>query len=93
MTQDDKNTPVPPTRAELIDQVSSLLSKSPAELSPDANLLEEGLGSLEMIRLVTLWRRSGLEISFQEIAREPSVSAWERYLRAASDQVPGKEAG
>jgi aryl carrier-like protein len=82
MTQNEKNTPVPPTRAELIDQVSSVLGKSSAELSPDTNLLEAGLGSLEMIRLVTLWRRSGLEISFYEIAREPSVSAWERYLTA-----------
>jgi aryl carrier-like protein len=84
MNEDVRNTPVPPTRAELTEQICSLLDRSPADLRPDANLLEEGLGSLEMIRLVTQWRRSGLEVSFQEIAREPSVTAWERHLRSAA---------
>lgn len=81
----------PLTRDELIDKVSSLLGKSPADLSPDANLLEEGLGSLEMIRLVTLWRRSGLEVSYQEIAREPSVTAWERYLKTVKKDTESPE--
>ncbi|MEG8179215.1 phosphopantetheine-binding protein [Nocardia terpenica] len=81
-----RQEPSAPSRSELLAMVADQLGRAPSELDPEANLLTEGLESLQMLRLVTRWRRSGLDVSFSVLAREQSVVAWERHLRAVAEE-------
>ncbi len=53
-------------------------------MADDDNLVFLGLGSLEMMRLVTRWRREGLKVEFRELAATPTISAWAEKLEEAS---------
>ncbi|SES10619.1 Aryl carrier domain-containing protein [Streptomyces sp. yr375] len=70
-------TPAPPvTGEELRSVLAELIGVSPAEIEDDANLIRLGLGSLEMMRLVTKWRRAGLGVDFGELTSTPTFAAW-----------------
>ncbi|UMP01317.1 phosphopantetheine-binding protein [Amycolatopsis sp. EV170708-02-1] len=52
-------------------------SAVPAEaITPDANLVQLGISSLEIMRLVTRWRRDGLAVSFETLVAAPTLGAW-----------------
>jgi aryl carrier-like protein len=70
----------PPTADSLRDAVATLIGISPGEIAGDDNLIFLGLGSLEMMRLATRWRRQGLAVEFGELAAAPTVDAWTEYL-------------
>ncbi|MER5644437.1 phosphopantetheine-binding protein [Streptosporangium sp. NPDC002524] len=84
----------PPTADDLRQAVATIIGTEPGEITGDANLVFLGLGSLEMMRLVTRWRRQGIAVEFGELAAEPTVEAWQRHLRAAWEarQVKSGEA-
>jgi aryl carrier-like protein len=63
--------------------VADLVGTPAAEIPGDANLVFLGLGSLEMMRLVTRWRREGLAVEFSELAAVPTIDAWAAYLDRA----------
>ncbi|MDV9169080.1 phosphopantetheine-binding protein [Streptomyces sp. W16] len=76
------------TSGDLRKTIADMVGLGPAEIAEDANLVHLGLGSLEMMRLVTRWRRAGLVVSFRELAAEPTLAAWQRHL----DEVRRPEA-
>ncbi|MFB7674501.1 phosphopantetheine-binding protein [Kitasatospora purpeofusca] len=66
--------------------LAELIGVSPSEVEDDANLVQLGLGSLEMMRLVTKWRRAGLAVSFGELTDTPTFAAWnERITRELAE--------
>ncbi|MFD3936182.1 phosphopantetheine-binding protein [Streptomyces sp. NPDC058611] len=72
----------PLTGEELRSALADLIGITPSEIEDDANLIHLGLGSLEMMRLVTKWRRAGLGVAFGELASTPTYAAWnERITR------------
>lgn len=75
--------PAPPTSADLRASVSAMIGTPPGEIAGDANLVLLGLGSLEMMRLVTRWRRQGLAVEFRDLAAEPTIDAWTEWFAAA----------
>ncbi|MGW1995881.1 phosphopantetheine-binding protein [Embleya sp. NPDC001921] len=84
--------PAPPTPADLRASVSAMIGTPPGEIAGDANLVLLGLGSLEMMRLVTRWRRQGLAVEFRDLAAEPTIDAWtERFAEAGAKRQPGAE--
>ncbi|MEU6878007.1 phosphopantetheine-binding protein [Streptomyces sp. NPDC046712] len=68
---------------ELRQEVAAVLGAQPDAVPGDAHLFHLGLGSLEMMRLVTRWRRQGLPAEFAELAAAPTLDDWHRHLTAA----------
>ncbi|NEA55067.1 hypothetical protein G3I60_13165 [Streptomyces sp. SID13666] len=76
-TDRTKSAAAPPvTGEELRSALAGLIGIPPSEVEDDANLIRLGLGSLEMMRLVTKWRRAGLDVTFGELAGTPTYAAW-----------------
>ncbi len=72
---------------ELRQAVSAVIGVPPEEIPGDANLVFLGLGSLELMRLVTRWRRAGLAVDFAALTAEPTLDAWAaQYAAAAADR-------
>jgi aryl carrier-like protein len=71
----------PPTTAELRAAVANILRTDPAALAEDANLLDLGLDSLGMMRVINLWRRAGIRMSLDDLTAEPTLAAWSRLTR------------
>ncbi|MFF3911454.1 phosphopantetheine-binding protein [Streptomyces sp. NPDC001848] len=76
---------VPATGEQLRSALGSLIGLAPEQIEDDANLIRLGLGSLQMMRLITQWRRAGLTVTFQEMAEQPTFGWWnERISRELS---------
>jgi aryl carrier-like protein len=76
----NKAAGTPPTLDELREAVAALIGSEASEVPLDANLNHLGVDSLGMMRLVNRWRRAGIRVSFRELAAEPTLAAWQRYL-------------
>ena len=79
----NNSTTSPPTADELRASIAALTGADPADLTGDANLVYLGLGSLEIMRLVTRWRRAGIAVEFRALAAAPTIGAWQAHLEAA----------
>ncbi|MFE3824861.1 phosphopantetheine-binding protein [Streptomyces sp. NPDC059092] len=88
-TRGTKPVPAPPvTGEELRSALAELIGVSPSEIEDDANLIRLGLGSLEMMRLVTKWRRAGVGVDFGELTGTPTFAAWnERIIRELAENT------
>ncbi|MFD2172187.1 isochorismatase family protein [Tumebacillus lipolyticus] len=65
------------------EQVAELLHESPADLADEDDLINsKGLDSIRIMSLIEKWRRSGVEVSFVELAEQPTLSAWFKLLFA-----------
>ncbi|TDD17255.1 phosphopantetheine-binding protein [Nonomuraea diastatica] len=67
----------------LRENVAAIIGATPEEIPGDANLVYLGVGSLEMMRLVTKMRRQGITLDFSALAADPTLDAWEGHLREA----------
>jgi yersiniabactin nonribosomal peptide synthetase len=56
-------------------QIKAMLP-TPVEFDDDRNLIELGLDSLQMMRLVNKWRRQGWAVTFAELIAAPRLSNW-----------------
>lgn len=64
---------------EFRKQIKEMLSDL-VEFDDDCNLIELGLDSLKIMRLVNKWRKVGYKVTFSKIIAEPAVNAWWRIL-------------
>jgi aryl carrier-like protein len=72
----------PPTLEELREAVATITGLELSAITDDANLVELGVDSLGMMRLVNHWRRARIRVSFRELAAEPTLAAWRRHMDA-----------
>ena len=77
-----------PTMGEVRQRVGAIIGAEPDSIPHDANLFDLGVDSLGMMRLVNLWRRAGVRVSFRELAAEPTLQAWQRFVARESDRSP-----
>ncbi|MEV1293171.1 amino acid adenylation domain-containing protein [Pseudonocardia sp. NPDC049635] len=70
----------------LAAEVAALLEVDAGELTEDDDLFELGLESLTVIRFAAARRRIGIEISFEDLALEPTLRAWRALL---AERSPG----
>ncbi|MBO0132029.1 condensation domain-containing protein [Agrobacterium burrii] len=70
----------------LRDAVVEILSEEPAAVTDEENLFEAGLDSVALLRLVNRLRRGGFQVSFADLAREPTLAAWERLVSENSTE-------
>ncbi len=75
------------TRDQIRADVAELLHLAPSDVADDADLLTEGLDSVRILTLVERWRNAGANVSFLQLAEEPTLAGWWRVLSVDS---PGR---
>ncbi|WP_413760820.1 phosphopantetheine-binding protein [Streptomyces sp. MMBL 11-3] len=60
--------------------VAALIGTAPHDIPGDANLVFLGLGSLDVMRLSSRWRREGLPVEFEVLTADPTIDSWARHL-------------
>lgn len=60
--------------------IADLLYEPPSAIADDEDLIEFGLDSVRVMTLVEQWRRHGVEVTFVELAENPTVAAWYRLV-------------
>jgi aryl carrier-like protein len=78
-----------PRADEIRKAVAEVIGRDPGAIPDDANLIDLGVDSLGMMRLVNRWRREGLRVSFRELITDPTLGAWRRYF----EYLDGESAG
>ena len=69
------------TEASLQAEVAALLQEQASNIGVDDNLIEYwGLDSIRMMSLAERWRRAGIQISFVELAEQPTLTNWWKLL-------------
>lgn len=58
------------------DQLVKLIEEDDEEIDPEENLIVYGLDSLSIMQFASELKKQGVEISFEEIARNPTLSNW-----------------
>lgn len=73
------------TPATVRADVAEMLHRAPAEVLADENLFESGLDSVRLLTLVERWREAGAELSFVDLAEQPTIEHW---LTLLTPRVP-----
>lgn len=73
-----------PALAAIAEQVARSLRIPAAELGEHDNLVECGLDSIRMMTLVEQWRAQGYDVTFVQLAEQPTLGAWTQMLRRAA---------
>lgn len=75
------------TEDEVRATLAPLLGIEPDAIDPDANLVVLGLSSLEIMRLVGVWRRRRIAVEFDSLVAGPTLAAWLDHLGAGAAEV------
>ncbi|MTJ79449.1 MAG: hypothetical protein F8N37_00285 [Telmatospirillum sp.] len=73
-------------------QVRALLPEPGRALSDDDNLIESGLDSLHVMRLVACLRRIGVAVTFSALIARPTLAAWWALVTPAMNAPVQREA-
>lgn len=76
--------------AKIKEQVQQKLPK-PIEFEDTDNLLELGLSSLVIMKLVNQWRKQGIKISFGTLMERPTFGEWWKLIQKALEKNAGKK--
>lgn len=76
--------------AKIKEQVQQKLPK-PIEFEDTDNLLELGLSSLVIMKLVNQWRKQGIKISFGTLMERPTFGEWWKLIQKALEKMLEKE--
>jgi yersiniabactin nonribosomal peptide synthetase len=79
----------PPTREQLLGPISHALGLPVEAVRDDQNLVELGLTSLEVMRLVNRWRRQGIDLDYDDLAANPTFGHWWELLIASRGETQG----
>ncbi|MGG1552919.1 isochorismatase family protein [Paenibacillus ferrarius] len=67
----------------LREQVAKLLYEAPESLGDDDHLIDvHGLDSIRVMSLVEAWRQQGAEVTFAQLAEQPTLASWSELLQA-----------
>ncbi len=70
-----------PTREALKVRLLTMLDEIDEPFDPDENLLDYGLDSIQIMSLLSEWREQGLELSFTDLAKTPTLNGWWALIR------------
>ncbi|WP_426445440.1 isochorismatase family protein [Paenibacillus sp. S-38] len=76
-----EDAPLPYSRQALREKIAGLLFEAPDTLGDEEDLIEQhGLDSIRVMSLVESWRRAGVDVSFVELAENPTIAGWYELL-------------
>lgn len=75
---------------EMKRQIQAVLP-APVAFTDDQNLIELGLDSLQMMRMVNKWRKEGAKVTFAELISSPTLRDWQAFLQKNSPSLPGAD--
>ncbi|KRW66203.1 isochorismatase family protein [Stutzerimonas nitrititolerans] len=64
------------TRESLQARLLTMLDEMDEPFDPDENLLDYGLDSIQIMTMLSEWREQGLELSFTDLAKTPTLNGW-----------------
>lgn len=77
-----------PTERELRAIVAPVLGLEPDRIEPDASLVLLGLSSLEIMRLVSRWRKARIPVEFDALVAAPTLNGWLAHFETLAASVP-----
>lgn len=80
------------TLAGLRARLLAVVDIAEAEFDPDENLMDYGLDSIRVMNLVREWREAGIELGFEELARQPTLTGWWNLVQARLAETAQKKA-
>ena len=72
------------------EQIKQKLS-NPIDFNDTENLLELGLSSLVIMRLVNQWRKQGIKVSFGSLMEHPTFQEWQGLIQNAAKKTTPKK--
>lgn len=69
-------------------QIGKILKLDPEKIRDQDNLIELGINSLKIMRLVNDWRKRGAKVTFAELISQPTFQQWWNLLAAGARTVP-----
>lgn len=63
--------------------IARILHEDIEEIGDDDSLIDLGLDSIRAMTLVTRWRDQGADLSFSDLAENPTLGQWWRLASAA----------
>ncbi|WP_225726907.1 MULTISPECIES: non-ribosomal peptide synthetase [unclassified Nocardia] len=75
----------PESQHDIVLLVARLLDEAPEDIDPEENLIECGIDSIGVMRVVDSWNRNGLTVKFAELFERPTVADW---WRLVSERTP-----
>ena len=75
---------------EIKKQIRQKLSK-PIDFEDTDNLLELGLSSLVIMKLVNQWRKQGIKISFGVLMEHPTLREWWELIQKTLEKADSKK--
>ncbi len=72
------NTQVPAiTRDWLESTLLNFIDEADREVfDADENLIDYGVDSVRVMSMIAEWKKAGIEVSFEDLARKPTLNAW-----------------
>lgn len=74
----------PPTIEEMREAVATMVGADPSTIADDANFVRLGVDSVGMLRLANRLRRAGIRVSYNDLATDPTLAGWQRYIAKVS---------
>ncbi|WP_179404973.1 non-ribosomal peptide synthetase [Burkholderia guangdongensis] len=78
------------SRASFVSAHIQPLLSAPIAGREDTNLIELGLDSLHIMRLVNEWRRMGINLTFAQLVERPFLHHWQALFESARGNVPAQ---
>jgi yersiniabactin nonribosomal peptide synthetase len=69
---------------ETKDLVGQMLKMDASEIKDHDNLIELGINSLKIMRLVNEWRKKGAKVTFAQLISTPTFQQWWQYISASN---------
>ncbi|MEF3365038.1 isochorismatase family protein [Methylocystis sp. 9N] len=64
------------TKKELKTQLLTMVEIDEEQFDPNENLIDYGLDSVRTMAIVSEWRKLGIDVSFVDLARQPTLNGW-----------------
>jgi len=74
------------SREWLTQELLQCIDEDADDLDADDNLIDYGLDSVRVMGLIGKWEKLGINVQFEELAREPSINGWWALIQQKLEQ-------
>ena len=74
-------------REGLLAQIAKLVDETVEDFDADENLIDYGLDSVQIMSLLTEWRKVGITLNFVQIAEVPTFNQWWALIEAQQESA------